>query len=611
MARSSLLFAILLALLLSACGLSGDGAAAPNVPASPTAGQMIPTEAPIVPTEAPPPATVQEMSLPANTAVPTEAPPAGETQTAVPVEPSATHTATASAAPTAEQADLSLSPDGISLFPVPEIYAGDLASVKVVPHLPGGLAPNDVDVLVLVDDREIVAGNLNWRNLGGESFGLYEWVWPTDGLQGTHTITAILDPQDLIQIGDENPDNNTATVSVVVRPRSELPGPEANAYWFTSETGCCFVHVVSGTAAHRDVSQLLNQVAVAFEKASDRLDEPIRQRYQVYFIDRIIGQGGYAIDSMVISYLDRDYVGGGLEEVLVHEAVHLLDKQFAPNRITFLSEGLAVWVAGGHYRQENLDQRMAALVELGRQVPLEQAIDDFYDLQHEISYLEAASFMSYLIETYGWRAVRLFYESASADDAATLSQAVDLNLQAYFNRTLGQAESDWMIYLEGLPRDREAALNLQSTIRFFDLVRRYQSLYDPTAHYLNAWLLSPEEALERGATADLSRRPATETNVALEAMLQAASEALQDQDYEGMNALLSSVSRVLANGGEFIDPLAHSYLEIVRSAADEGYQAQQIDLSGNRATVLARRPARSQLESLQFVLESDRTWTLR
>jgi hypothetical protein len=605
MAKPFFLFVFLIALSLSACGLASEE------PAVPTAPPLSPTEPPFEATERPPAETVVETAVPQDTAVATDTPLAVDTQTATPVAPTATQTATTAAPPPVEQADLSLSADGISLFPVPAVYAGDQVSVKVVPYLPDGLAPNDVDVRVLVDGEEIVASNLNWRDLDGDRYGLYEWVWQTDGQQGDHTVTVILDPQDLIQIGDENPDNNTAAISVVVRPRSDLPGPEANAYWFTSETGCCFVHVVSGTAAHRDVTQLLPQVAAAFEKASSQLGEPITKRYQIYFIDRIIGQGGYANDSIVVSYLDRDYVGGGLEEVLVHEAVHLLDKQFAPDRITFLSEGLAVWVAGGHYQQEDVDQRMAALVELGRQVPLERAIDDFYAMQHEISYLEAASLMSYLIKSYGWRAVRTFYSSASADDAATLSQAVDLNLQAFFNRTLEQVESDWMAYLNDLPRDRAAAMNLQSTIRFFDMVRRYQSAFDPTAYYLAAWLLSPDEALERGATADLSRHPASETNVALETMLQAASKALQDQDFAGMNALLSSVSRVLASDGDFIDPLASSYLEIVRSAEEMGYQVQQISLSGSRASALARRPSSSELVQLQLVLESDRSWTLR
>jgi hypothetical protein len=37
---------------------------------------------------------------------------------------------------------------------------------------------------------------------------------------------------------------------------------------------------------------------------------------------------------------------------------------------------------------------------------------------------------------------------------------------------------------------------------------------------------------------------------------------------------------------------------------------QQISLSGNRATVLARRPHSAALVQLQLVLESDQSWTL-
>jgi hypothetical protein len=44
---------------------------------------------------------------------------------------------------------------------------------------------------------------------------------------------------------------------------------------------------------------------------------------------------------MVVSYVDRRYAGGGLHELLVHEATHILDQQFAPQRISFLAEGLA------------------------------------------------------------------------------------------------------------------------------------------------------------------------------------------------------------------------------------------------------------------------------
>ena len=143
------------------------------------------------------------------------------------------------------------------------------------------------------------------------------------------------------------------------------------------ENDCCRVHIVSGTAAHRDLAKLLEQVDAAFLEAAVKLSETLAGPYDVYMVDRVLGQGGYARDSMVVSYLDRDYIGGGLKELLVHEAVHLIDRRIAPNPITFLSEGMAVWAAGGHYHQQDLNQRMNALVEIGRYRGLDRVIDDF------------------------------------------------------------------------------------------------------------------------------------------------------------------------------------------------------------------------------------------
>jgi hypothetical protein len=493
---------------------------------------------------------------------------------------------------------------------VPAVYAGDRASIQIAPNIPRGLAPNDVDVRILVDGIEIVAGSLDWRKLSGDTVGLYEWVWDTIDQQGSHTITAVLDPQDLIQIGDENPDNNQASMTVVVEPRELLPSTEANATWIITDLECCKVHVVSGTAAHRDLDQLLPMVEEAFAEAALKLAEPLIGPYDVYLIDRVIGQGGYATDAMVVSYLDRDYAGGGLEEVLVHEAVHMIDQQFAPDRITFLSEGVAVWVTGGHYKQEDLGQRMAALVDLGHYVPLAEAIDNFFATQHEISYLEAASFVEYLVNTYGWTAVRAFYSNATADDAGTLSRAVDKNLRVYFSDSLEAIEADWLEYLSNYPWDRSTLTDLQSTVQLYDVMRRYQTLYDPTAYYLYAWLPSPEVAVQLDATADFSRHPDEITNVALETMLKAANDALGEENYEQVNALVISVERVIKNDGKFLDPLAKSYHDIIQIASEEGYEIQQLRVNGNRASAQAMRPGNSALIQLRFVLNDGGRWML-
>lgn len=506
--------------------------------------------------------------------------------------------------------DLSLSAEGITVFPVPIIYEGDLVSFQIAPHVPRGLAPNDVDVRILVDGSEMVHGNLNWRKLSGDTVGLYQWVWDTTGQVGEHTISATVDPNDLIQIGDENHDNNQAEITLQVQPISALPEPEAAARWITAENECCRIHVVSDTAAHRDISKLLIRIDEAFSTAATKLEVPLVGPYDIYLIDRVMGQGGYTIDSSVVSYLDRNYAGGGISELLVHEASHLLDKQFAPDHISFLSEGVAVWVAGGHYKQQNLGEQMTALIELRKYVPLVEMIDDFTSIQHEIGYLEAASFINYLVERYDWPLVREFYSSATADDGDTLSAAIEANTLFYFGRDLESIESDWLSYLAQLPRNRFASLELQSTIRFYEVMRRYQTLYDPTAYYIYAWLPSPEEAEKWGATADFSRHPESLTNLTLEVMLATANKALIQEDYKQLNALLNSVGRVMNNDGLFLDPLAKSYLSVVEATDILGYETQRVEVNGDRATVLANSAEEVKTRSLRFRLDQDGNWTL-
>ncbi len=534
------------------------------------------------------------------------------TETVLNTSPS-THTPTAIPAPTNTATpiplDLSLTPDGVLLLPVPKLYEGDLVTFQIAPYLPEGVGFNDVRVQILVDNEQIVKEILNWRSLGGDTYGLYEWVWDTADQAGQHTITVILDPDDRVQLGDENPNNNQAVVNVTVNPRSNLPPLAADAGWVTAVNSCCTLHVVSGTAAHRDLDQLLTAVDAAFIEASNRLGEPIIQQYDVFFIDRVLGQGGYASGAMVVSYLDRNYTGGGINEVLVHEAVHLIDHSFAPNRITFLAEGVAVWATGGHYQQEDLGRRVAALIETGDYVPLAELIDNFYPTQHEVSYLQAGSLIEYLVEAYGWELVRNFYSDTTVYDGQSLSSAADTNFQLYFDKSLAEIEGDWLSYVLGLPRDAQETADLETTIRFYNVMRQYQEQFDSTAYYLSAWLPSPFELERQGITADFIRHPETAANIALESLLISAHTALRSGEYERANALLDSVIRVLENDGTFLDPLAGNYLDIVRTTSAMGYQVQQIEVNGTVATVSVIRPNNINLIQLNLTLENN-SWVL-
>jgi hypothetical protein len=427
---------------------------------------------------------------------------------------------------------------------------------------------------------------------------------------GPHTIKAVIDSSDLIKIGDENDENNQAEITLVVEPITDLSESEAGAMWISADNACCRVHVVSDTAAYRDIDELLIKIDEAFDRAAAKLRQPLAGPYDIYLIDRVIGQGGYTINSIVVSYLDRNYAGGGFEELLVHEATHLIDKQIAPDHITFLSEGVAVWVAGGHYKQQDLGEQMAALIEIGEYVPLAETIDNFNSTQHEIGYLEAASLISFLVERYGWTQVRDFYSATTADDGETLSAAVEANTLNYFGKDLKTLESDWMTYLDNLPRNRFASDELIATIRFYEVMRRYQTLYDPTAYYIYAWLPSPEEAERWGATADFSRHPETITNLTLEVMLDTANKALIQGDYDRLNALLDSVGRVMNNDGHFLDPLAKSYFNVVQTADDLGYEVQQVDVNGDRAVLLVKSVEETNLKKLNFRLNQERKWIL-
>ncbi len=543
------------------------------------------------------------VSIPANTPPP---PSPITPQTPVPTPPP---TPLPTLTPSPVPLDLSLTAENVYLYPLPQLYAGEKVTFQILAYIPDGVDPHDVTVDILVDYQDVVSGTLSYKNLAGNAVGLFEWSWDTTGQTGEHLVHIILDRQDKIQVGDENRDNNQVAIPVTVNDPALLSPAEKNATWVSAESDCCVVRVLSGTAAYRDLGELLTLIDTAVAESSAKIDVPRQEKLDVYLIDRVIGQGGYAGNDIVVSYLDRQYASQGFYQVMIHEATHILDRQFAPDRITFLAEGLAVWSSGGHYKAENIKDRAAALVKIDEYIPLPTLIDDFYPIQHEIGYLQAAGFVNYLIQTYGWPTFRDFYADVTADDAATLSGAVDLNMQQYFGVSLAQAEQDWLALIAVQEVSDTAVSDLQTSIRYYNIMRQYQQQYDPTAYFLTAWLPYPQALQESGNPADLSRHPSDEINIALETMLISADLALRTGDYRRANVLLDSVTRTLDNGGVFVDPIAISYRNVIRVIAAEGYEVQQIDLNGNRALVQATKPDSQTINNLDLRLNGQ-DWVL-
>ncbi|MEZ4514440.1 MAG: hypothetical protein R3C62_21400 [Chloroflexota bacterium] len=488
--------------------------------------------------------------------------------------------------PTPFPPDLSLTAQDIFAFPNPEIYAGDLVTFQVMPFVSQTVVADDVSVHVMVDGYDVAAGTLNERNFSGDPRSVFAWAWDSSNHIGSHEVRVVLDRDDKIVVGDEDPTNNQAAITLMVLDPKDIPATEENATWVTADTSCCVIHTVSGTAAYRDLPNLVKVVDDAAAQAATRLNEQPQRKIDIYLIDRVIGQGGYAGSAIVASYLDRQYSGNSVHELLVHEITHIIDQQFAPHRLVFLAEGVAVWATGGHYKVEDLTERNAALLALGQNVPLTEMINNFYPVQHEIGYLQAGGFIEYLIDTYGWSTFRAFYSNTTLDDGATPAEAVDRNLQTYYNKSLAQMEAEWQDALRVLELGETAVLDLQTTIRFFDTMRHYQLLYDPTAHFLRAWIPQPKAVRTQGNPADLTRHPTAELNVTLEVMLEAANTAWRNGDYQRANVILDSVERVLDNNGTFIDPLATNYLNIVRKVTAVGYKVQSVTLQGDEAQLV-------------------------
>jgi len=554
-------------------------------------------------------ATVVVAALADETAPPapaTETPSQATTlPTALPTQPPPTAAPTSTNVP----GDLSIKEDDVILFPVPKIISGDRVTFQVQPYVPEEIPVENVGVDIYVDGNIVSSGKLDGRNWEGNAQGAYEWVWNTSGTAGRHDIRVVLDSQDLFKDGDEDPSNNETTFSVRVGKSSEQPLEERDASWISAETDCCTVHALTRTAAYRDFPELLTLVDSAISEASSRLNEFPQEKIEIYFVERTIGQGGYAGSEMVIVYNDRPYIGGDLYELLVHESTHIIDRQFAPQRINILSEGVAVWAAGGHYEKQDLQRRSAALLAINGYIPLAELANDFYTSNHEIGYLEAGAFIDYLVSRHGWANVREFYSNTSIADGATDADALNANVERYFDMSLSEMEAAWLEQLAAIPLEEDDIAELQTTIRYFETARTYQKEYDRTAYFRTAWLPDPVDVVESGNAADYQRQPDTETNFTVELMLRSADRAIHEKDFARANVILDSLERFLKKEGATVDPLVANYQNIVHTAVAFGYEPHEVTIEGYVAEVLATTATGTRLFTLDMGLRNG-DWVL-
>jgi hypothetical protein len=541
----------LLLLFTLACTLFAPRAT-PTIPASPS------PEATAVPSATPPSATPTSANTPAPVIISSPTP----------------------------SGPFHLKPSDVTFHPDPQLYSGDIVSLELDaanadPTWEDASASLFVDSL---DTEPLATANFAPFGIGGRAQATFQWVWNTAGRVGPQTVILTIVEKDA-EAGE--PPLEVLTLTVNLLPADARPMPEPLARWTQTESECCVFHYLTGTAAERDIAAITLTADEAFEQVEEQLGVTRQNKVVFTLLSRLLGHGGFASDEISVTYIDRDPAHSGLINVFKHEGTHILDRQIARERPTLMTEGLAVYVAGGHFKPEDLEKRAAALLILEDYIPLTELADDFYNSQHEIGYLEAGAFIKFLVDNFGWEKFKAFY--ASFQSAPSDSAVLDAALRANFNQSLAELEAQWLARLSALPPDMAQLEDLRLTVMLYDTLRRYQQLNDPAAYFLTAWLPNGPEARQRGIVADFVRHPTAPENIALETMLAAAGEAIVAQKSDDAETLLLSVNAVLDSNNLFFDPLAAEYLQIVTTLSADGYEAQSIRLDENTATATAIR----------------------
>jgi hypothetical protein len=416
--------------------------------------------------------------------------------------------------------------------------------------------------------------------------GRYEatmiWAWNTQNLSpGQHTLSFNVQPQ-----------GYAWTEQVTLQPSSDIPQDQATAHWVSTQIHCCTIFYVTNTASERDLPTLSTMVDEQAQDVIEKMGSNFTEPITITVLPRLLGHGGFTSTEISVSYLDRNYASNSWALVVHHEMIHAIDGQLGGDfRPTIFVEGLAVYMTGGHYKLEPLMPRAATLLDgyLNWYIPLKTLADDFYASQHEIGYLEGASLIEHMVKTYGQDAFFSFYRDIHSHQGESQSDAIDAALKVHFNISFSQLEQDFLAAL-GKDADTSAWVDdVRLTVNYYDTMRRYQQLLDPSAYFRTAWLLDNKTMRERGIVADYLRHPHTPENLALETLLITAGQQISIQDNASASQTLEVISNVLdAIEHGITDPFSMSinaadYLSISAALQQQGYEVQSISISGDTA----------------------------
>jgi hypothetical protein len=430
--------------------------------------------------------------------------------------------------PAANEFTVRFHPDG-------PLYAGDQVSIEVISPKNASLKDAALQVSALLDDE---AKNIGSANFDGFSGGRYHavllWAWDTRGLPpGSYQLQFTI-PQRSIRWQE--------TVRL-----NEMPAKYVNARWEVAETECCRLHYISGTDAEADLAQLVPMLDAQAKDVTQKMGVKLKDKMDINLIPRVLGQGGFTTDEVYVSYKHGSYANGNSAVLIHHELVHRVDLQITSDfRPTFLMEGLAVYLTGGHYQPEPVMLRAAGLLSSGHYISLPYLINNFYPSQHETGYIEAGAFIEYMVQSWGWGAYNAFYRDIHQPPNGDQAKAIDAALKEHYGISLQEIEDRFINYLTALPVIPDIHDNLETTLRLYDDIREYQKVLDPSAYFEQAWLPDAKKMREKGITGDYLRGPEQPANLQMEDLLFQAGKALNSGNFIQANQILGEVEKVLS-----------------------------------------------------------------
>jgi len=480
------------------------------------------------------------------------------------------------------------------------LYVGDLVSFEVISPPEADLKDASVGVQVDPPDGPTF-GPVTFGAWGiqGREEATFLWAWDTHNLDPiTHTLAFSVQPQ-----------GYDWSEQVALLPASDMPPAQANAHWSSTQSHCCSVFYVSDTASERDLPTLTSLIDAQAQDAIQKMGSSFTEPITVTLLPRLLGHGGFTSSEISVSYLDRNYASNSWALVVHHEMIHAIDGHLGGDfRPSIFVEGLAVYMTGGHYKPEPLMPRAAALLKgyLDMYIPLKDLADNFYMSQHEIGYLEGASLIEYMVNTYGWDAFSRFYRDIHLNKGESQSDAINAALTVHFSTSFARLEQE---FISALSNEKDTSTwvdDVHLTVNYYDTLRRYQQLLDPSAYFRTAWLLDNKTMRERGIVADYLRHPHQADNLALETLFITAGQQMSDKSYSAADQILTTINSVL-DGIEHgttdpfsISSLAADYISIASTSQKEGYEVQSITITVDAASVTATTSAGPDLRTLQL-----------